>query len=131
MLSLQSFLREGRVVGPTWEKLKPKGPEGPSRVCPYAQVIPVAQSVATHSLQLSHNHAPPHLWQTAPVDGGRVADAKMCKDKSCRGGRELAVDVITFFENSKSAAGGRRVEAQGLVIGLLKKIGESSRGAIF
>ena len=25
MLSLQSFLREGRVVGPCWEKLKPKG----------------------------------------------------------------------------------------------------------
>ena len=29
MLSLQSFLREGRVVGPCWEKLKPKGPKGP------------------------------------------------------------------------------------------------------
>ena len=29
MLSLQSFLREGRVVGPSWEKLKPKGPKGP------------------------------------------------------------------------------------------------------
>ena len=28
MLSLQSFLREGRVVGPCWEKLKPKGPKG-------------------------------------------------------------------------------------------------------
>jgi hypothetical protein len=28
MLSLQSFLREGRVVGPSWEKLKPKGPKG-------------------------------------------------------------------------------------------------------
>ena len=27
MLSLQSFLREGRVVGPCWEKLKPKGPK--------------------------------------------------------------------------------------------------------
>ena len=27
MLSLQS-LREGRVVGPCWEKLKPKGPKG-------------------------------------------------------------------------------------------------------
>ena len=27
---LQAFLREGRVVGPSWEKLKPKGPkEGP------------------------------------------------------------------------------------------------------
>ena len=25
----QSFLREGRVVGPCWEKLKPKGPKGP------------------------------------------------------------------------------------------------------
>ena len=29
MLSLQSFLREGRVVGPCWEKSKPKGPKGP------------------------------------------------------------------------------------------------------
>ena len=29
MLSLQSFLREGRVVGPCWEKLKPKGPKVP------------------------------------------------------------------------------------------------------
>ena len=29
MLSLQSFLREGRVVGPCREKLKPKGPKGP------------------------------------------------------------------------------------------------------
>ena len=28
MLSLQSFLREGRVVGPCWEKLKPEGPKG-------------------------------------------------------------------------------------------------------
>ena len=28
MLSLQSFLREGRVVGLCWEKLKPKGPKG-------------------------------------------------------------------------------------------------------
>ena len=28
MLSLQSCLREGRVVGPCWEKLKPKGPKG-------------------------------------------------------------------------------------------------------
>ena len=28
MLLLQSFLREGRVVGPCWEKLKPKGPKG-------------------------------------------------------------------------------------------------------
>ena len=28
MLSLQSFLREGRVVGPCWEKFKPKGPKG-------------------------------------------------------------------------------------------------------
>ena len=28
MLSLRSFLREGRVVGPCWEKLKPKGPKG-------------------------------------------------------------------------------------------------------
>ena len=28
MLSLQSFLREGRVVGPSWEKLKPQGPKG-------------------------------------------------------------------------------------------------------
>jgi len=28
MLSLQSFLREGRVVGPCWKKLKPKGPKG-------------------------------------------------------------------------------------------------------
>ena len=28
MLSLQSFLREGRVVRPCWEKLKPKGPKG-------------------------------------------------------------------------------------------------------
>ena len=27
--SLQSFLREGRVVGPCWEKFKPKGPKGP------------------------------------------------------------------------------------------------------
>ena len=27
-LSLQSFLREGRVVGPCWEKLKPEGPKG-------------------------------------------------------------------------------------------------------
>ena len=25
---MQSFLREGRVVGPCWEKLKPKGPKG-------------------------------------------------------------------------------------------------------
>ena len=24
----QSFLLEGRVVGPCWEKLKPKGPKG-------------------------------------------------------------------------------------------------------
>ena len=31
MLSLQSFLREGRVVGPGWEKLKPRGPQGPIR----------------------------------------------------------------------------------------------------
>ena len=29
MLSLQSFLREGRVVGPCWQKFKPKGPKGP------------------------------------------------------------------------------------------------------
>ena len=28
MLSLQSFLREGRVVGPCWDKLKPEGPKG-------------------------------------------------------------------------------------------------------
>ena len=28
MLCLLSFLREGRVVGPCWEKLKPKGPKG-------------------------------------------------------------------------------------------------------
>ena len=28
MLSLQSFPREGRVVGPCWEKLKPQGPKG-------------------------------------------------------------------------------------------------------
>ena len=28
LLSLQSFQREGRVVGPCWEKLKPKGPKG-------------------------------------------------------------------------------------------------------
>ena len=28
MLSLQSFLREGRVIGPCWKKLKPKGPKG-------------------------------------------------------------------------------------------------------
>ena len=28
MLSLQSFLREGRVVGLCWAQLKPKGPEG-------------------------------------------------------------------------------------------------------
>ena len=28
MLSLQSSLREVRVVGPCWEKLKPKAPEG-------------------------------------------------------------------------------------------------------
>ena len=27
MLSLQSFPREGRVVGPCWEKLKSKGPK--------------------------------------------------------------------------------------------------------
>ena len=26
--NLGSFLREGRVVGPCWEKLKPKGPKG-------------------------------------------------------------------------------------------------------
>ena len=32
MLSLQSFLREGRVVGPRWEKLKPKGPWREDRV---------------------------------------------------------------------------------------------------
>ena len=32
MLSLQSFLREGRVVGPCWEKIKPKGPKGTSEV---------------------------------------------------------------------------------------------------
>ena len=25
----QSFLREGRVVGPRWEKLRPKGPKAP------------------------------------------------------------------------------------------------------
>ena len=31
MLSLQSFLREGRVVGPCWEELKPKGPQGRPR----------------------------------------------------------------------------------------------------
>ena len=29
MLSLQSFLREGRVVGPCWENFEPKGPKGP------------------------------------------------------------------------------------------------------
>ena len=28
MLSLKSFIREGRVVGPFWVKLKPKGPKG-------------------------------------------------------------------------------------------------------
>ena len=28
MLSLQSFLREGRGVGLCWAQLKPKGPEG-------------------------------------------------------------------------------------------------------
>ena len=28
MLSLQSFLREGRVVGLCWAQLKPKGPNG-------------------------------------------------------------------------------------------------------
>ena len=31
MISLQSSLREGRVVGPSWEKLKPKGPKGRKR----------------------------------------------------------------------------------------------------
>ena len=36
MLSLQSFLREGRVVGPCWEKLKPKGPKG--RVASFTRV---------------------------------------------------------------------------------------------
>ena len=30
-VSLQSFLREGRVVGPCWEELKPKGPQGLQR----------------------------------------------------------------------------------------------------
>ena len=37
MLALQSFLREGRVVGPCWEKLKPKGPKGHSDFGPKAQ----------------------------------------------------------------------------------------------
>ena len=36
MLSLQSFLRGGRVVGPSWEKLKPKGPKGAHRREPSA-----------------------------------------------------------------------------------------------
>jgi hypothetical protein len=31
MLSLQSFLREGRVVGLCWAQSKPKGPEGQKR----------------------------------------------------------------------------------------------------
>ena len=43
----------------------------------------------------------------APVCRGRAKmckESKMCKDQNCRGGRELALNVITFFENSKSAA---------------------------
>jgi len=39
MLSLQSFLREGRVVGPCWEKLKPKGPKGRGHPVPSYQTL--------------------------------------------------------------------------------------------
>ena len=39
MLSLQSFLREGRAVGPCWEKFKPTGP----KAWPYYRTIPGAR----------------------------------------------------------------------------------------
>jgi hypothetical protein len=39
MLSLQSFLREGRVVGPCWEKLKPKGPKGSESINAFSAVL--------------------------------------------------------------------------------------------
>jgi hypothetical protein len=39
MLSLQILSTEGRVVEPCWEKLKPKGPEGPPRTVDYEPFI--------------------------------------------------------------------------------------------
>ena len=50
MLSLQSFLREGRVVGPCWEKLKPQGhtaETAPARhmcIISYSRTARMAQS---------------------------------------------------------------------------------------
>ena len=38
------------------------------------------------------------------LPGPCVVRSNMCKDENCRGGRELTLNVITFFENSKSAA---------------------------
>jgi hypothetical protein len=40
MLYLQSFLREGRVVGPCWETLKPQGPEGLPGISKSTSIFP-------------------------------------------------------------------------------------------
>ena len=37
---IKSFLREGRVVGPCWEKLKTKGPKLPLHVQGYMYLAP-------------------------------------------------------------------------------------------
>jgi hypothetical protein len=48
---------------------------------------------------------PPPVDFRYRLPGPSNVRSKMCKDQNCRGGRELAVVVFTFFENSKSAAG--------------------------
>ena len=62
MLSLQSFLREGRVVGPRWEKLKPKGPKGRSCLG-HAGLVINKLSLGARKLAVSCLAGPRHLEQ--------------------------------------------------------------------
>ena len=57
MLSLQSFLLEGRVVGPCWEKFKPKGPKGDA-------------GAISRGLVLCHGHVRPACGRLGGVGGG-------------------------------------------------------------
>ena len=62
MLSLKCFLREGRVVGPCWEKLKPKGPKVKERVR--------SVSMGTSWYTFTHpNRAPLYLLYTSLCTG--------------------------------------------------------------